>query len=282
MFEVKLRCFLFKVSVSIVEVVIVVRSLELRNVLLGPGDTRGFRLSGSLLRVHGVEFLSELFELVEVVCGHRATRGVEGLLEMGAGDHGNGILHIFLHVCVLASLCSSAPALFLCSDGVTDRSLSRPLTQLGDISTGKVLGQIGAEVKWYVGGDGRLSQHCHENVFAGWLVGQGDVDQLIETTGSDQGFIEDVGSVGSPDEEKVLLDASTVHLGQKLVKNTVTGTASITATSARSGGTDGVELVEEEDARCGTSCLVEDATNVGLGLSEPHGKELGSLHRDKV
>merc|ERR1740139_307663 len=282
MFEVKLRCFLFKVSVSIVEVIIVVRSLELRNVLLGPGDTRGFRLSRSLLGVHGVEFLSELFELVEVVCGHGPARGVEGLLEMGAGDHGNGILHIFFHVCVLASLCSSAPALFLCGDRVTDRSLSRPLTQLSDISTGKVLGQIGAEIEWYVGGDGGFPRHCHENVFAGWLVGQGDVDQLIETAGSDQGLIEDVGSVGSPDEEQVLLDTGTVHLGQKLVKNTVTGTTGITATSARSGRADGVELVEEEDARSGTSRLVEDATNVGLGLSEPHGKELGSLDRDKV
>merc|ERR1740139_25954 len=282
MFEVKLRCFLFRVSVSIVEVIIVVRSLELRNVLLGPGDTRGFRLSRSLLGVHGVEFLSELFELVEVMCGHGPARGVEGLLEMGAGDHGNGILHIFLHVCVLTSLCSSAPALFLCSDRVTDRSLSRPLTQLSDISTGKVLGQIGTEIEWYVGGDGRLPQHCHENVFPRWLVGQGDVDQLIETARSDQGLVEDVRSVGSPDEEKVLLDTGTVHLGQKLVKNTVTGTTSITATSARSGRADGVELVEEEDARSGTSRLVEDATNVGLGFSEPHGEELGSLDRDKV
>ena len=45
---------------------------------------------------------------------------------------------------------------------------------------------------------------------------------------------------------------------------------------------DGVQLVEEEDAGGGGPGLVEDVPHVGLGLSEPHGEQLGALDGDEV
>ena len=51
---------------------------------------------------------------------------------------------------------------------------------------------------------------------------------------------------------------------------------------AAAGLGDRVELVKEEDAGCGAPRLVEHVAHVGLGLSEPHGQQLGALDRDEV
>ena len=51
---------------------------------------------------------------------------------------------------------------------------------------------------------------------------------------------------------------------------------------AAAGLGDGVELVKEEDAGRGAPRLVEHVADVGLGLSEPHGQQLGALDRDEV
>lgn len=44
---------------------------------------------------------------------------------------------------------------------------------------------------------------------------------------------------------------------------------------------DGVHLVEEEDAGGGRAGLLEELTHVGLGLSEPHGQQLGACSGTK-
>ena len=66
-----------------------------------------------------------------------------------------------------------------------------------------------------------------------------------------------------------------------LVNDTVRGTAGISAGSS-SRLSDGVQLVKEEDAGRGGPGLVEDVPHVGLGLSEPHGQQLGALDGDEV
>merc|ERR1740139_2171416 len=198
--------------------------------------------------------------------GHTASGRVESLLEMGTGDHGHGVLNILFHVGVFAGFGGRTTAFLLGSDGVADGGLGSALAELGDIGTGEVLGEVSAEIEGYIGSNGTLSEHGDEDVLPGWLIGQRDVDELIESTGTDQSLVKNIRSVSSSDEEKIFLHARTVHLGQKLVKNSVSG--STAAPSAASGGTNGIKLVEEEDARSGTSRLVEDPTDVGLSLGE--------------
>ncbi len=45
---------------------------------------------------------------------------------------------------------------------------------------------------------------------------------------------------------------------------------------------DGVQFVKEEDVGRGGPGLVKDVPHVGLGLSEPHGQQLGALDGDEV
>jgi len=205
---------------------------------------------------------------------------MESFLEMDTGDDGNGVLD-GLHVGVfLLVVTLESSSLLLGENGLADGSLGGSLAEFSDISTSEVLGEVGHEVEGAVGGNRGLSENGLEDVSSGTLVREGDVDELIETTRSDEGFIKDVGSISSSDEEEVLLGTGTIHLGQELVKHSVSGSAAAGATS--SGSSNRVKLIEEEDARRGTSGLVEDITNVSLRLTEPHSEELGSLNGDKV
>lgn len=45
------------------------------------------------------------------------------------------------------------------------------------------------------------------------LVGEGDVDELVESAWSEEGGVDLVGSVGRSDDKDVLLGAHSVHLG---------------------------------------------------------------------
>lgn len=68
---------------------------------------------------------------------------------------------------------------------------------------------------------------------------------------------------------------------QKLVDNTVRCATSITNRATTSLG-DGVQLIQEDDARsCGTS-LVKDVSDVAFRLTKPHAEQLGTLDRDEV
>lgn len=82
--------------------------------------------------------------------------------------------------------------------------------------------------------------------------------------------------VRSSDDEDVLLRVHSVHFGEDLVDDTVSSTATISDGSTTSLG-DRVQLVKEEDTRGSGTGLVEHVTNIGLRLSEPHRKKLGTL-----
>lgn len=87
-----------------------------------------------------------------------------------------------------------------------------------------------------------------EDVDAALVVGQRDVDELVETAGPHHRRVEDVGPVGRADHEDVLLGADAVNLGQDLVDDAVAHVGA----AARGGAAllcDRVHLVEEDDAR---------------------------------
>ena len=65
-----------------------------------------------------------------------------------------------------------------------------------------------------------------------------------------------------------------------LVDDTVRGASGISA-GASSRLSDGVQLVKEDEGLGGPG-LVEHVPHVGLGLSEPHGQQLGALDGDEV
>ena len=146
-------------------------------------------------------------------------------------DHGNWVLYtLHIRIIRLLTIFGSQPsAFFLCCDAFPNGSLGGPLAQLSDIGSCEVLGKLGTELKGDIRCDWTLSQVGFKDVDSGTLVWQWDVNELIETTRSDEGLIEDIWSICGSDEEQILLLSGTVHLGQKLVKHSIT---SATATSS--------------------------------------------------
>ena len=119
------------------------------------------------------------------------------------------------------------------------------------------------------------------------IIREGNVDELIQSAGSQQRGVDDVGPVGGADDEHLshtcvnlfvfvefkpmkssghsyrLLAVHAVHLGQQLVQHAVRGTAGVAAAATTLHG-DGVELIEEEDTRGAAAGLVKDLTHIGL------------------
>ena len=177
--------------------------------------------------------------------GHGATSSLESLLEVISCDHRHRILDA-LHLSVvscLSTLRSQSPSLLLGSNRLSDGSLCSPLAKLSDVGTRKILGELSAEVKCDVWRYGTLSQIGLEYVDTRSLVRQWDVDQLIETARSDEGLVEDIWSISGSDEEQILLLSGTVHLGQKLVKHSVTSSA--TACSRTTSCANRIQLIEK-------------------------------------
>lgn len=145
-------------------------------------------------------------------------------------------------------------------DAVSDSGFGCTLAKLSDVGTRKVSGQLGTEIEGHIWVDWGLFATCLEDVDAGTLVGKGDVNQLVETSGSNKSFIKNIGSVCSSNEEQILFYTGTVHFGEELIEHTVTS-ATAAGVSA-SLHTDGVEFVEEKHAGGSSSCFVEDSSHI--------------------
>jgi len=98
-------------------------------------------------------------------------------------------------------------------DGKVETYLRRSLADLGQISTRESVCGLGEEGKIDVGSDGRLLEGSLEDRDSRGLVGERDVDELIESSRSKKSRIELIGSVGGSDDEDVLLGSDSVHLG---------------------------------------------------------------------
>ena len=148
---------------------------------------------------------------------------------MSTSDLRYWVLDVLVHFSVKTITCisSEASSLLLSGNSFSNGGLASTLAQLSDISTGEAVSKVSAEVHVDVGVNGTLTEVGLKDAEAGRYVGQRDVDQLIETTGTDQSLVEDVRSVGSADEEQVLFGACTVHLSEKLVKHAIGSTASV-------------------------------------------------------
>lgn len=102
--------------------------------------------------------------------------------------------------------------------------------------------------------DGALAEVGLQDADPALLIGQGDIDELIEAARSQDGRVNDVWSVCGSDDEDILLARHSIHLSQDLVDHTVSSSAAITyiATTSLSYG---VELIKEENTGGGLASL---------------------------
>src|SRR4030088_3048088 len=100
-------------------------------------------------------------------------------------------------------------------------------------------------------------------------VGVGDGDLSVEPAGPQQGGVEDVRPVGRRDQDDALALAEAVHLDKQLVEGLlafVVAAAHACATLAA----DGVDLVDEDDARAVLLGLVEHVADARSADADEH------------
>ena len=100
--------------------------------------------------------------------------------------------------------------------------------------------------------------------------GTGDVDQLVEAAGAQQGRIDQIGPVGRADHDHRLQLLEPVHLGEDGVDDPL-GHLRL-AHAAAAGGHQAVELVDEDHGRRDLAGAGEQAGDLLLALAIPFGR----------
>mmetsp|Transcript_2676 Transcript_2676/g.7086 ORF Transcript_2676/g.7086 Transcript_2676/m.7086 type:complete len:225 (-) Transcript_2676:95-769(-) len=175
----------------------------------GVGELEGAAEAAALL-----QRLREHLVLADVVVGDRAACVLHRLLEVAARDLRHGVLGV-LHRRLGARGCDCLLAFNFLLDRLADRQLGRALADLREVRAREALRDARQVDQVDVRGDGRLAQHGLEDVGARALVGQRDVDELVQAPWAEHGRVDDVGAVGGADDEDRLLRAHTCEHDQE-------------------------------------------------------------------
>jgi hypothetical protein len=118
--------------------------------------------------------------------------------------------------------------------------------------------------------------HVHlENLLAAADIRQPDHHLAVETARAQQRRVEHIGPVGGGDHDHAVVDLEAVHLDQQLVE----GLLALVVTAAEAGATmatDGVDLVDEDDARRLLLGLVEHVAHPRRADADEHLDEIGT------
>ena len=129
-------------------------------------------------------------------------------------------------------------------------------------------------------GDRLVPQVHAENAFAAAQVGRVDDDLPVETPRTQQRRIEHVGAVGGGDEDHAVVRLEAVHLDEQLVQRLL----ALVVPAAQAGAavaTDGVDLVDEDDARRVRLALLEQVAHAAGADADEHLHEVGARHREE-
>ena len=149
----------------------------------------------------------------------------------------------------------------------------RLVDHVGQIGTGHADGALGQTVQIGVGGDG-LSGRMHlEHGAAAGQVRVGHRDLTVEPAGTQQGRVQDVGPVGRGDQDDALTLTETVHLHQQLVERLLALVVA-TAQTRAALASDGVDLVDEDDAGAVLFGLLEEVPHPGGADADEHLDEI--------
>ena len=92
-------------------------------------------------------------------------------------------------------------------------------------------------------------------------IGKVDADGSVESAGADEGGVEDIGAVGGGDDDHAVRRREAVHLDQDRVERLLTLVVAAAGEAAATLAADSVNLVQEDDARCGLLGLLEEVAD---------------------
>ena len=120
-----------------------------------------------------------------------------------------------------------------------------------------------------------------ENLLALLHVGQPHFDLTVETPGAHQRLVEDVGAVRGREDDHARIGLETVHLRQQLVQRIFTLVVARESGVLAAGPADGVDLVDEDDARSLLLGLLEEVADTRGAHADEHLHEIRTRNREE-
>ena len=151
----------------------------------------------------------------------------------------------------------------------------RFVDQVGQVGTGEARRTTRNDGGVDVGSQ-RHAAHVHlQDLLTATHIRQPDHDLTVETARAQQRRVKHVWTVGRRDDDDALVAFETVHLNQHLVQGLLT--LIVTATQAGATlATDGVDFIDEDDARRGFLRLFEHVAHAGCTHADEHFDEVGT------
>ena len=106
-------------------------------------------------------------------------------------------------------------------------------------------------------------------------------DAAVEAARSQQREVQHVGAIGGGQDNDTFPRVEAVHLGQYLVQCLFALVVAAELRAAAARATDGVQLVDEDDRRCGLSSLPEQVAYARRADANDHLDELGGAETEE-
>ena len=152
--------------------------------------------------------------------------------------------------------------------------------QVLQVGAGKTGGPLGDHLEGDVRGQGFIPGVDLEDLLAALDIGQTYIDLTVETAGTEQSFIQDIGPVGGRDDDNAVVGLEAVHLHQQLVQSLLTLIVAAAQTGAALAA-HRVNLIDEHDAGHGLFGLVEQVADTGSAHADVHFHEIRARNRVK-
>ena len=118
-----------------------------------------------------------------------------------------------------------------------------------------------------------------ENFSALFQVGQFDIDLPVETSGTHQRFVEDIGPVRRSEHDHPCIRSETVHLGKQLVQGIFPLVVRRKTHVFTPGTADRIDLVDKDDARGFFLGLAEQVAYTRSPDADEHLDKVGTADR---
>src|ERR1700754_3102405 len=184
------------------------------------------------------------------------------LLFQSADDPVDRILEIF-HFHIVFSLTGSNERGFI--------------TNICDVGAGKAWRLFGQLMNIQLAGDLYRLEMYFENSFAAFQIRLVDGDLTVETARTQQGCIQYVRTVRRSQYDDTAVAAKTIHFHKQLIEGAfpfiIAHNGILTA-----GTTNGVDLIDEDDARCLFTGLLEQVTDTAGAYTHEQLDEVRTAH----
>ena len=108
-----------------------------------------------------------------------------------------------------------------------------------------------------------------------------NVDFTVETTGTEQGTIQHINTVGSCKDDDTTVGTEAVHLCKEGIQGILTFIVTAHGRVLAAGTTHGINLIDEDNAWRLFLSLSEEVANTGCTDTHKHFNEVGTAHREE-